>query len=237
MSVTQRTASSSSFKSSLKIYISYSHRDMKAVEELHERLRLEGFINLFWDHDLSPGDSWILVLENNLRKSDVILFCISKYSIQSQSVENELNIAVASSEKIVLIPIRLEECSVPPFLADRHWVNLFDSTTSFSKEEGYRALIKALRYYSDDRGKNTRSGDGTTQPIAGSGGSTYTANRTKGESVISPSTAEILPGMKLGLDPNDPINRSAINDKAIERKEDDKLKFVPYVTALYEFIK
>jgi hypothetical protein len=79
-----------------------------------------------------------------VRSSDVVIICLSPNAIQSagrtqKQIAYALDIAEEQPEgTIFLIPLRLENCTIPDRLSRWQSVNLFD-------ERGYERLTDALK--------------------------------------------------------------------------------------------
>ena len=95
----------------LKIFITYSHKNTKAKDELITRLGLlkrEGIIDIWHDNEILPGDKWRDAIFNNLADSDLLLYLTSVYSLESENCNKELAAALTAEKKV--IPIILEHC-------------------------------------------------------------------------------------------------------------------------------
>ena len=95
----------------LKVFITYSHRDTDAREELRIRLAVmeqQGMINLWDDNKILPGDEWYKNISDNLASSDILLYLVSASSLVSKNCNKELGDALGS--EIRVIPIILESC-------------------------------------------------------------------------------------------------------------------------------
>ena len=95
----------------LKVFITYSHRDTDAREELRIRLAVmeqQGMITLWDDNKILPGDEWYKDISDNLADSDILLYLVSASSLASKNCNKELGDALSS--EIRVIPIILERC-------------------------------------------------------------------------------------------------------------------------------
>jgi hypothetical protein len=126
-----------------RIFISYAREDRKKALELYDKLREQGFAPWIDSYDILPGQRWDSAIEQSLLRSDFILICLSKRAVDKNSYLNrEIQTALdlwkeKTDSDIYLIPIRLEECSVPDSLANFQWLNLFDAG---AWEQLFRAL-------------------------------------------------------------------------------------------------
>ena len=95
----------------LKVFITYSHKNTKAKDQLLTRLgrlKLEGVIDIWHDNEILPGDKWRDAIFNNLADSDLLLYLTSAYSLESENCNKELAAALTAEKKV--IPIILEHC-------------------------------------------------------------------------------------------------------------------------------
>lgn len=110
----------------MRIFISYSHRDKQAVAAIAERLRFDGHEIWVDALQLKPGDNISQRIMEGLEQADAIVFVISRNSLHSEWVQLEFS-AIAlqqiSRRQQRIIPIRLDECEVPSYLADRLYID------------------------------------------------------------------------------------------------------------------
>lgn len=127
----------------LKVFISYASQDTPKARELYQRLSDDGFTPWMDRMNLRPGDQWKVVMEQAINESDVIVACLSNNSINKEGyIQEEYRIiSELAQEKpsgtIFIIPLRLEDCSVPNFFRRYHWLDYFD-------KNGYEILRQSL---------------------------------------------------------------------------------------------
>ncbi len=95
----------------LKIFITYSHKDKAAKNELIMRLdvmKKQDMIKIWHDNEILPGDKWYEDISNNLADSDILLYLVSASSLASENCNKELGEALDVDKKV--IPIILEDC-------------------------------------------------------------------------------------------------------------------------------
>lgn len=103
-----------------KLFISYSHRDEKALENLHKHLimlRREGLIEEWFDRKILAGSEIDREVEINLQQSDVFLALVSPDFLASDyCYETEMTQALKRHEdgSIRVIPVILEPCDWKP---------------------------------------------------------------------------------------------------------------------------
>ena len=96
----------------LKVFITYSHKNAKAKDELITHLGLlkhDGIIDIWHDNEILPGDRWRDTIFSNLADSDILLYLTSAHSLNSENCNKEL--ARALNAEIRVIPIILEHCN------------------------------------------------------------------------------------------------------------------------------
>ncbi len=97
----------------LKGFITYSHKDQKAKDELITRLAVmvqQGEIETWHDGEITAGDKWYEDISSNLAESDILLYLVSATSLASKNCNKELAEALNVNAKIRVIPIILESC-------------------------------------------------------------------------------------------------------------------------------
>jgi hypothetical protein len=103
-----------------KAFISYSHRDSKALDRLHTHLtmlRRERLIIAWYDHQILAGDAFDQKIEKSLADSDLFLALVSPDFLASNyCYEREIEAALRRHEEgtLRIIPIILEPCDWKP---------------------------------------------------------------------------------------------------------------------------
>jgi hypothetical protein len=93
-------------------FISYSARDQLFAERLHADLQNKGVRCWFAPHDLPIGAKTLDAIDEAIRLRDKLLVILSKASIESDWVEDEVNKAYAEErerKQTVLFPIRIDD--------------------------------------------------------------------------------------------------------------------------------
>ncbi|MDG1442998.1 MAG: toll/interleukin-1 receptor domain-containing protein [Pseudomonadales bacterium] len=96
---------------------------------------------------MQPGDGIIDQMNKGLGDCELFLFFVSKNSLQSKMVELEWQNAVikATQDKTKIIPVKMDDCMIPPILMQSLYIDLFG-----------QGLEVALRQIVDvTQGKNT----------------------------------------------------------------------------------
>ena len=127
----------------LKIFITYSHKDSEAKDELITclaGLKRDGLIKIWHDNEILAGDNWRNAIFNHLAESDILLYLTSSHSLNSENCNKEL--AEALKKSIRVIPIILKDCdwknykvNVPQSLSNRDELNDFQNSPDRSTVE------------------------------------------------------------------------------------------------------
>jgi len=128
----------------LKVFLCHSSGDKPRVRDLYKRLQADGFEPWLDEEDLLFGQKWQDEIPKAVPAADTILVCLSRDSIAKDGyVQKEIKYALDASDNkpegtIFIIPLRLEDCTIPDRLKDWHVGNLYE-------ERGYEKLLRALR--------------------------------------------------------------------------------------------
>ena len=98
-------------ENSLKGFITYSHEDTAAKDELRKRLAVmeqKNELTTWHDGEIAAGDEWYEDISKNLAEADILLYLVSAASLASKNCNKEL--AEALTANIKVIPIILEHC-------------------------------------------------------------------------------------------------------------------------------
>lgn len=128
----------------LKVFLCHSSSDKSFARNLYEHLNKLPNVDPWLDEKkLLPGDNWQLEIEKAVKTSDIVLVCLSKLSINKEGfVQKEIKYALdVADEKpegtIFIIPLKIEECSVPKRLSLFHWLDYF-------ADDANEKLLKSL---------------------------------------------------------------------------------------------
>jgi restriction endonuclease Mrr len=111
-----------------RVFLSYAASDRAVVEQIATALQKVG-VGVWFDiwELTAAGDTFWKRIDQALQASDLFLVFLSKASVASRWVQNELSAAVANEMKdraITIIPVVIEDCDIPPVLTDRMYVDL-----------------------------------------------------------------------------------------------------------------
>jgi len=134
----------------LRIFLCHGFQDKPSVRELRHRLLAIGTAPWLDEEELLPGQNWKLEIGRALRKSDIVIACLSEETVSKTGfVQRELKEAIdAAAERpegqIFIIPARLDECTLPDSLRGLQWVDLF-------RQDGFDRLTRALELFSSSK--------------------------------------------------------------------------------------
>ena len=116
-------------KAKPKAFLSYSHEDKDVATKIATNLRTSG-IDVWFDRwEIQPGDSLVQkIFEEGLSKADAFLALISKNSINSKWVRQELDVALIKRIEGItrIIPLILDGVQPPEHLRPLQWVDMSD---------------------------------------------------------------------------------------------------------------
>jgi len=125
-----------------RVFLSYAAADKPTALRIGDALRRAGLHVWFDAWELAVGDSIAHRIEEALVSSDLLVVLLSPRSVNSQWVEKELSSAQARELKdraITVIPVLIEDCRIPPLLADRKYLDL-----RFDFDAGVQRLASQL---------------------------------------------------------------------------------------------
>jgi hypothetical protein len=125
-----------------KLFISYSHSDRDFAERFATALHEQGQPVWLAQWEIGPGDSLVeKIFEQGLREADAFAVLLSKESVRSKWVREELNVAIINRiENLTrVIPVLKEDVELPTALRALHWV---DMRSDF--DAGVRAIVNVL---------------------------------------------------------------------------------------------
>ena len=88
------------------IYVSYSHKDHSLVLPILDAIKSKGY-RVWYDENIPLGSSWAELIPQRIRSSSVFLVFCSSNTKQSESITNE--VALALNTHRVVIPVYLDE--------------------------------------------------------------------------------------------------------------------------------
>jgi 5'-deoxynucleotidase YfbR-like HD superfamily hydrolase len=113
----------------LTIFLSHSSKDKAFVRRLNRDLKSHFFNTWFDEENIPYGSSITQEIQGGLNKSDIMFVFLSDFSVSSNWVTVEWQAKFfkqINEKKIFVIPILLNDCQIPTFLADRRYVDFRD---------------------------------------------------------------------------------------------------------------
>ena len=130
------------------IFFSYSRDDSAFVLNLAKELRADGASVWLDQLDIKPGTRWDKSIEDALDTSQTVLVILSKTSVESTNVMDEVSYALEEGKTV--LPVLLEECDIPFRLRRLQFADF-----SQSHDKGKATLTAALGLDSKEATKPT----------------------------------------------------------------------------------
>jgi hypothetical protein len=127
-----------------KVFLSHSSKDKPFVRMLADDIRAAGVAVWVDEVELLIGDSLIGKISEGIVGSNYVLACLSKNSVASGWVKEELEMAATlgiNGRQVCVLPVLLEDCGVPPFLAHRLHGDFRDASRY---DEAFGNLLRRL---------------------------------------------------------------------------------------------
>lgn len=141
----------------MSIVISYAHEDSAFVNTLAANL-FRNRVHVWVDRwELKVGDSILHRIESAIQEADALIIVLSKASVQSEWCRKELTaglITELEAKSIFVLPIVIEDCSIPLFLKDKLYADFRKD-----KDKALRDLLEATARFTSDtlyRGKTPK---------------------------------------------------------------------------------
>ena len=130
------------------VFISYGHADAEWVGTLAAYLHRVGF-NVFLDvWELAGGDSVTGRLEEGLKATTHGILVVSPFSLSRPWVREEYQVLLRQAVENParrLIPVLYQDAELPPFLANRQWVDFRRATTGPPYDAAFDTLVRSLQ--------------------------------------------------------------------------------------------
>jgi TIR domain len=115
-----------------RVFIAYVEEDLAFAKKLYRAFERSGFRPWLDKKRLMPGQNWPRAIETAIQTSDFFVACFSRRATSKRgSFHSELRYALFCAAKvpldeIFLIPLRLDECVVPPRISRQtQYLDLF----------------------------------------------------------------------------------------------------------------
>lgn len=110
-----------------QVFVSFAQADKEVARQVAEALQSAGLRVWINAWELATGDSIAQRIEQTVASSDILLVLLSPRSVNSRWVQSELSAALSGELRdraITVIPALIEDCDIPPSLADRVFLDL-----------------------------------------------------------------------------------------------------------------
>lgn len=128
--------------SMIKVFLSHSSKDKELVRRIGNDLESYGFDIWLDEKEILIGDSIVDKVDRGLNKSNFVLALLSKASLESGWVKQEIQSALHfhhTDKSIFVIPVLVEECEIPHYLAPLKYADL---TKNYDK--GIREIVLSI---------------------------------------------------------------------------------------------
>jgi hypothetical protein len=106
------------------VFICYAREDSAIVREIVSELGARGVSTWIDTEDIPPGANWDRSIDEALRDTPCLMVFLSSKSVASDEVQGEWSLAL--DEDKAVIPVLLENCSVPRRLRSRQHIELLE---------------------------------------------------------------------------------------------------------------
>lgn len=112
---------------SADIFVSFASQDSKIAQTICTALETRGFKCWIASRDIMPGENFQSTIVRAIRSAKVLLLVFSSNSNRSDEMTKEL--ALASQQKLIVVPLRVENVTPSDAFAyefaTRQWIDLF----------------------------------------------------------------------------------------------------------------
>src|SRR5688500_17112868 len=122
-----------------RTFLSYSRANKEFALRLARELKSEGFPVWLDQLDIPLGARWDVEVEKALIECEIFMIIITKDSISSENVLDEIGYAIDSGKRF--LPVLLEKCNIPLRLRRFQYVDF----TNKSFDEGVETAKDLLR--------------------------------------------------------------------------------------------
>ena len=125
-----------------KVFVSHSSKDKPIVDRIVSDLKAHG-ISVWYDKfEIKAGDNIVKKVNDGLKDSKYFLIILSPNALSSSWVTEEMSFAVLQQvtfKGIVVIPVLIQDCEIPPLLKHRRYVDFRKSY-----DQGIKELLESF---------------------------------------------------------------------------------------------
>ncbi len=124
-----------------QIFLSYSSQDERTASAIHDELRRDYGLNVWWDGNVPPGNDWLRRVSRALNRCDGMIVLVSPASMTSDLVKREVEHALTSDRfQDRLFPLIIRPTKqVPGYFS---LMPVFDATEN--RKRGLKSVAKAI---------------------------------------------------------------------------------------------
>jgi len=125
-----------------RIFISHSSADSDFVDWLADGLTSFGLPIWYDKWEIMVGDSIVRKINEGLKTADYLAVVLSRASVMSRWVQEELNAATMSmieSEGVYVLPLLIEDCEIPPLLRHLRYADF-----RLDRDDALREVLEAV---------------------------------------------------------------------------------------------
>lgn len=131
------------------VFFSHTHSDKARVRPFADAIQSHGLEVWMDEERIAPGDSLLETVSRGLRSAECLAFFMSRASVESLWVRQELSIVMAArlsahGKGPIVIPILLEDVDLPPVLRDVKYIDLRTGDLAVAAAEFSRAVSQHL---------------------------------------------------------------------------------------------
>lgn len=123
-----------------EVFLSYAREDRARAELVARGLAAAG-VEVFWDNEIPPGQTWADYIETKLAQCKALIVLWSETSTKSQWVREEARLG---RDKGVLIPAMIDVCQAPFGFGEVQAANLADWNGE-AEHPTWRRFVEAVR--------------------------------------------------------------------------------------------
>jgi len=142
-----------------RIFMSHSHQDKPFVRRLATDL-VQANTEVWIDEiEIKVGESLIGKIQDGIEASDYIAAILSKSSVASTWVREELHMALTdqiNGKRVGVLPIKIDDCELPGFLRSRLYCDFSDDSRY---RESFRKLVRDIgaSFFVDNEASSTHA--------------------------------------------------------------------------------
>ena len=125
------------------IFLSYAHPNLAVVRKLVRFLQTAGLKTWFDKENLFGGQEWEKEIAHAIRSCSLFIVNLSSAAVDRRGVfQKEIRLALDVAltippNQLYIMPVKLDECTIPDELARYHVLNLFE-------ENGSQILLRSI---------------------------------------------------------------------------------------------